>query len=162
MMMMNAENTAPMAERFLIRPSQPPRTLLPGETWTEAEGAMLALRPEASVAGVAGTGGIALGSEYVLGGWCSFRCRLAVPRRFAAREGARLAAGTPMDGILRGALCGTLQALLAQADCEAPQGTARLKMQLNHQLQDAARRELMGLGWQVTHCRLEEIRITRR
>ncbi len=149
-------------ERFLIRPEQPPRTLLPGETWTREEGAMLTLQPEANVAGVAGVGGIALGSEYLLGGWCSFCCRLAVPRRFAAREGARLAAGMPMDGILRGKLSGTLQALLAQADCEMPRGTAQLKMLLNHHLQAAAQRELMELGWQVTHCRLEEIRVTRR
>lgn len=150
------------AEHFLIRPSQPPRTLLPGEMWIEGEGTMLALEPEVSVAGVAGTGGVVLGQEYLLGGWCTFRCRLAVPRRFAASEGARLAAGAPMDGILRGRLSDTLNALLAKVEEYAPAKGAQLKMQLNRQLQDEAQRELMSLGWQVTHCRLEEIRITRR
>lgn len=153
---------AKTAERFLIRPMQPPRSLLPDEAWPKGEGALLVLEPDADVAGVAGTGGIALGGEYLLGGWCSFRCRLAVPRRFAAREGERLAAGAPMDGILSGRLSHVLQALLAQADWRPPESASWLKMRLNRQLQAEARRELMGLGWQVTHCRLEKILITRR
>lgn len=171
--MKNVENTrfehicpgteeARLAERFLIRPAQPPRSLLPDEAWTKGDGALLVLQPDAGVAGVAGTGGIALGGGYLLGGWCSFRCQLAVPRRFAAREGERLAAGAPMDGILSGRLSDVLKALLAQADCQPSAGASWLKMRLNHQLQAEARRELMGLGWQVTHCRLEKILITRR
>ncbi len=148
-------------ERFLIKRAEPPRTLLPGESWTKGEGAVLVLQRGASVTGVTGIGGIALSREYFLGGWCSFRCQLAVPRRFAAREGIRLVEGIQMDDILRGKLSELLQALLSQADCQPSMHPAQLKMQLNHQLHEIAQRELMNLGWRVPYCRLEKILITR-
>lgn len=148
-------------ERYLCREKEPPITLLPGEEASHGEGVPVTLRPGTCVAGAAGTGGIAAGDGYMLGAWCSFSCRLAVPRRFAARKGRQMAQGVRTEQILQDVWREMLQRLLMDMDQPAPGNTVQLKRQLDRQLRETAQKEMLDLGWQLTHCRLEKILITR-
>lgn len=145
-------------ERFLLRDGLPVRSLLPDERPDDDE-TVITLIPGISVEGVAGAGGAAIDGTRKLGGWCSFRCELAVPRRFAAREGKRLAAGGSAAEVLRGKICDALQRLFDQAAAQAD--SADLRTSLSRRLREEAGQELLRMGWRLTGCRLENIQITR-
>lgn len=152
----------PQEERYLIREGASPRSLLAGEAAAEKDGRLLTLRRDVCVEGVAGAGSVALEDGRILGGWCSFCCQLAVPRRFAAREGKRLAEGVQAEQIISELMRGVLAKLFAAPEWRTPADEARLKKQLARRLQEEAARALIDAGWRVTRCRLERIRITRR
>lgn len=150
-------------ERYLIREGASPRSLLSGESVVgEKSGRLLTLRRDTCVEGVAGAGGIGLDDGRVLGGWCSFRCQLAVPRRFAEREGQRLVEGAQPEQIVSELMRKVLTKLFADVDLRAAAGDSQLKKQLSRRLQEEAARALIGAGWRITRCRLEKIQITRR
>ncbi len=153
----------PHEELYLIREDAPPRSLLPGEKAeaTKAERPLM-LRQDESVEGVAGAGSIALDEERILGGWCSFCCQLAVPRRFAARAGNRLVEGAETRTIICELMRGVLEKLFSEPQWRMPQREAKLHKQLAHRLHEAAAPELISIGWRLTRCRLETIQITRR
>lgn len=146
-------------ERFWVREGLPLRSLLPDEK-PEGEGTVISLSPGLSIEAVAGAGGAVLDAGRTIGGWCSYRCELAVPRRFAARAGKRLAGGAPAEEIVSGMLREAMQDLFSQASAQK-EDAAKLRITLSRRLRDEAGKELLSLGWRLTSCRLEEILITR-
>ena len=152
-----SKGTAAFPERFQLKDGMPLRSLLPDDH-PEGEGCMITLLPGACVEGVAG-GATAIDGTKMLGGWCSFRCELAVPRRFAAREAKRLAAGIPTEDVLRGKIRDVLQRLLE--DAAGKTDRASLRAALSRRLREEAGRELLCMGWRLTGCRVENIQITR-
>lgn len=151
------KGAAALPERFLAMEGQPLRTLLPDDD-PEGDGCMITLLPGACVEGVAG-GAAAIDGAKMLGGWCSFRCELTVPRRFAARETKRLAAGIPTEEVLRGKFRCVLQRLLE--DAAGRTDRAGLRASLSRRLREEAGRELLCIGWRLTGCRMENVQITR-
>lgn len=150
-----------MEERYLCREKEPARTLLPGEEIPCGEGRIVTLKSGIYADGAAGVGGIAANGGCTLGAWCSYCCRLAVPRRFAAQKGRQMAQGVQSEAILQETWREMLQMLLKDMACPTPANPVQLKKQMNRRLRDTAERELMDLGWQLVHCRLEKILITR-
>lgn len=157
------KETAMMNEDYLICRNAPPRSLLPDERQgMEGKGKILTLQRDVCVEGIAGTGGVEVDGNHLLGGWCSFGCRLAIPRRFAVKEGWRLAEGEQADHILCETLRSVLNRLFTDQSAQSDHSGARMKKQLGRRFQEEARLALLQVGWQITHCRLEDVQITRR
>lgn len=140
-------------EYFQFVSHQPLRSLLPDD-FPCAAGGTFSLVRGAHVNGVAGAG------TPCLGGWCSYRCELAVPRRFAAAEGESLAAGLPAEELIRNRIRREMQRIfLSQADRAAAHSGFRAD--ISRRLRRKLQSELMHIGWQLTSFRLENILITR-
>jgi len=166
------------------------RDISPGEAWDPAEfegfafshdGSVRTLLPEegilfenqieeyhvyiaskATASCVAGAGQVALKNNILLGGWCSFSCRLISPRRFAVRcrtEILQKQAGDAiltirMRGVLRDAFEQTAKELVNPSDFKVRAYVTALFLK-------KAKRALLDIGWLITSCRLENIELSK-
>lgn len=148
-----------VAEEYVIERNGNLRSLLPGERNT-GEGVCLKLLRKRRVEGVAGAGRIAMKGSHMAGGWCRFSCRLEVPRRFAMREGRRLADGVQAEQILCEVLRGALADAFSDVQLDEHLSQAQVKKRIEKQICKGAERDLLRVGWQLTECKLEDIQIT--
>lgn len=149
-------------EGFLIRSEGKPSALLPEDLpLKNADETAVLLQANAEVNGFAGNAGVPVDRERKLGGWCSFACRLAVPRRFTVRAGRELAAGADGQELVAQRMRDALQEVFEKVTAAEADDIVRLRKRLSEQLKPAGEKRLMELGWQMTHCKLEKILITR-
>lgn len=142
-------------EWFVIAADGQVLSVLPGDT----DGTAFALVRGTEASGVAGAGDIALGTSYRLGGWISYTCHLASPRRFAVRAGALLLEGKAAEEILGGAMRSALSTALAEAAKEPGEPS---EQRIAAALESAACKAMIDLGWTPDRCSLAKIHLIRR
>lgn len=148
-------------EGFVVCADGRVQTLLSGEKhiWNpRMDKGIVIMQTEADANGVAGTGGIKLSDGKLLGGWCSFSCRLLSPKRFVIQALELLIREQRIQSILTETVRGSIHTSFIR-NASVPANLHLLRRTLWTEAKTQTKTDLLRMGWQMTDFHMEHLQI---